>query len=108
MPDGEQDPRVIEVPVVGGETIRVEATPSGILLVGRLPLAPAPHARGGVAPRRSDRLRGNSTGRLVPSRCERAVRPASHATHGGLTYDQRCPTGFHPVPPEAVLSLRFP
>ena len=32
MPDGEQDPRVIEVPVVGGETIRVEATPSGILL----------------------------------------------------------------------------
>ena len=23
-----------------------------------------------------------------------ATGPASHATHGGLTYDQRCPTGF--------------
>ena len=32
MPDGEQTPRQIEVPVASGGSIRVEATPGGLLL----------------------------------------------------------------------------
>ena len=71
MPDSERDLRAIEVSIGDGETICVEATPSGLLLSNdsrwRQPLTREEAWRLAEA---IDR-----TGQVVPSRCERAVQP---------------------------------